>query len=117
MRILKKEKVTLILVVFIFYGFFSSNSFAADWTLGTGKGACFKDEKRVANPKYCHNCKEKNGNMVRWKFEALCNGDLGGHVEASLACGAAVPSEGDQLRALQDSAKKSLPPATTKCPS
>ena len=60
---------------------------AATWTLGTGTGECYKDDKRVGGAKYCHNCTAQQGNQVKWKFEALCDGKLAGHIEASLHCG------------------------------
>ncbi len=90
---------------------------AATWTLGTGTGECYKDDKRVGGAKYCHNCTAQQGNQVKWKFEALCDGKLAGHIEASLHCGKKTPSEGEQLRALQAEAEKSLPSSSKKkCP-
>ncbi|MCF6282666.1 MAG: hypothetical protein L3J28_10765 [Candidatus Polarisedimenticolaceae bacterium] len=96
---------------------FSPPSMAANnWTLGTGKGACYKNDNRKGGAKYCHNCKQQSGNQVKWTFDAMCNGTLAGHIEATLACGTSTPTEGEQLRLLQAKASALLPDKETECP-
>jgi hypothetical protein len=48
---------------------------------------CYKNGERQGNAKFCHNCRNQQGNQVIWQFEVLDDNDVViGHVNAALDC-------------------------------
>jgi len=72
---------------------------------------CYKGDEWQSEYKYCHNCSTKSGgDEIRWTFEVLGDdGQLIGHVEATLACNKSCGSEDQQKAKLLQIARGLLP--------
>ncbi|MEL6217560.1 MAG: hypothetical protein AAFR79_03695 [Pseudomonadota bacterium] len=74
--------------------------------------ACFKNNKRVNKAKFCHNCKDRGGDNLRWTFEVVDKETKIklGEITVQYDIGSKYPNETGQSKAInklaQDSIKK-----------
>jgi hypothetical protein len=115
-----KNKTYTLALLLLTTSIFSTGTHAFEWKLGDIKSQeCLKDSKLInSNIKYCHNCRNDQGNLTSWTFHTTCNGVVQRRlVQSKLNCNSTAghKNETDQKEEHIKKARELLPPSTQAC--